>query len=120
MLREGTGFSKAYIAVGFTDMRLGIDSLALLIQEKFHLNPLEKGTLFLFCGRRIDRIKCLIFEGDGYCLLYKRLVPGFRYQWPRTAQEVKELTPEQFNELMKGFNPLQKGLIGEIRPERVG
>ena len=33
MLREGTGFSKAYIAVGFTDMRLGIDSLALLIQE---------------------------------------------------------------------------------------
>ena len=33
MLREGAGFSKAYIAVGFTDMRLGIDSLALLIQE---------------------------------------------------------------------------------------
>ena len=120
MLREGTGFSKAYIAVGFTDMRLGIDSLALLIQEKFHLNPLEKGTLFLFCGRRSGRIKCLIFEGDGYCLLYKRLVPGFRYQWPRTAQEVKELTPEQFNELMKGFNPLQKGLIGEVRPERIG
>ena len=60
MLRNGTGFSKTYIAVGFTDMRLGIDSLALLIQEKFHLNPLEKGSLFLFCGRRSDRIKCLL------------------------------------------------------------
>ena len=57
MLRDGIGFSKTYIAVGFTDMRLGIDSLALLIQEKFHLNPLEKGSLFLFCGRRSDRIK---------------------------------------------------------------
>ena len=67
-----------------------------------------------------EQIKCLVFEGDGYCLLYKRLVPGFRYQWPQTAQEVKELTPEQFLELMKGFNPLQKGLIGEVRPERVG
>ena len=35
MLRDGTGFSKTYIAVGFTDMRLGIDSLAVLIQDVF-------------------------------------------------------------------------------------
>ena len=104
MLRDGTGFSKTYIAVGFTDMRLGIDSLALLIQEKFHLNPLEKGTLFLFCGRRCDRIKAILYEPDGIVLLYKRLDSHVgRYQWPRNKSEVKSITWRQFDWLMSGL-----------------
>ena len=122
MLRDATtnGIRKIYIACGFTDLRKGIDGLSLLIQEDFKLNPLEQGTLFLFCGSTTDRIKGLLFEGDGFLLLYKRLVPGFRFHWPRNAQEVKELTSEQYAWLMKGFNPLQKGLIGEVNPSRIG
>ena len=120
MLKDAVGVSKIYIACGYTDLRLGIDGLAFLIQEKFHLTPTEKGTLFLFCGRKSDRIKGLYFEGDGFLLLYKRLAPGFRYQWPRTVAEAKQLTREQFSELMKGFNPLQSGLIREIHPKRIG
>ena len=122
MLRDATtnGIRKIYIACGFTDLRKGIDGLSLLIQEDFHLNPLEQGTLFLFCGRKTDRIKGLLFEGDGFLLLYKRLVPGFHFQWPRNAQEAKELTSEQYAWLMKGFNPLQEGLIGEVNPSRIG
>ena len=119
MLADITRADSIYIVCGKTDMRKQIDGLCSIIEKKLHMGP-NDNALFLFCGRRSGRIKCLIFEGDGYCLLYKRLVPGFRYQWPRTAQEVKELTPQQFNELMKGFNPLQKGLIGEVPPERVG
>ena len=92
----------------------------LLVQEQFLLNPLEKGTLFLFCGRKSDRIKGLLFEGDGFLLLYKRLVPGFRFQWPRNVREAKELTAEQYTWLMKGFNPLQPGLIEEVNPTRIG
>ena len=122
MLRDAatTGIRKIYIACGFTDLRSGIDGLSLLIQEQFKLDPLERGTLFLFCGRRSDRIKGLLFEGDGFLLLYKRLVPGFRFQWPRNAQQAKELTPEQYAWLMSGFNPLREGLIGEVDPERIG
>lgn len=122
MLRDATtcGIRKIYISTGFTDLRKGIDGLSLMIQEEFKLNPLERGTLFLFCGRKPDRIKCLLFEGDGFLLLYKKLVPGFRFQWPRNAQEVKELTSEQYAWLMQGFNPLQPGLIGEVNPTRIG
>lgn len=121
MLRNApaNGIRKIYIACGFTDLRRGIDGLSLLIQEQFKLNPLEKGTLFLFCGRKTDRIKGLLFEGDGFLLLYKRLVPGFRFHWPRSVQEARELTSEQYDWLMKGFNPLQKGLIGEADPVRI-
>ena len=122
MLRDAAtcGINKIYIASGFTDLRSGIDRLSYLIQDQFQLDPLEKGTLFLFCGRRSDRIKGLLFEGDGFLLLYKRLAPGFRFHWPRNIQEVKALTPEQYAWLMKGFNPLQPGLIDEIKPSRIG
>lgn len=119
MLKDASGISKIYIALGYTDLRKGIDGLTYLVQEEFGLNPMERGTLFLFCGRRTDRIKAVMFEGDGFLLLYKRLVPGFRYQWPRTAEEVRQLTPEQYSLLMDGFNPLRKGLIREVYPERL-
>ena len=57
MLKEAAGISKIYIACGFTDLRMGIDGLTDLIRERFSLDPLEKGTLFLFCGRKSDRIR---------------------------------------------------------------
>jgi len=120
VLREGTGFKRVIIATGFTDLRCGIDGLASIIQNKFQLTPAEVGTLFLFCGRKSDRIKGLLFEGDGFLLLYKRLVPESKYQWPRNEQEARELTQEQFHDLMRGFNPLQKGLIWDVNPKRIG
>lgn len=51
MLNDGTGFKKVYIAAGFTDLRRGIDGLARMIRFQFHLDPYDKNTLFLFCGR---------------------------------------------------------------------
>lgn len=61
-----------YIACGYTDLRLEIDGLANLVKLHFELDPYNN-TLFLFCGRRCDRIKALYWEGDGFLLLYKRL-----------------------------------------------
>lgn len=66
MLNDGTGFKKVYIATGFTDLRRGIDGLARIIRFQFYLDPYDKNTLFLFCGRRTDRIKGLLWEGDGF------------------------------------------------------
>lgn len=77
------------------------------------MNP-QSSTLFLFCGRRSDRIKALFWDGDGYILLYKRLEDG-RYQWPRTETELKELTFQQFRWLMEGLNIYQKKVIRPIQ-----
>ena len=57
MLAELGGVSKIIIAVGYTDLRLGINGLAQVVGSKYDLNPFEKGTLFLFCGRKTDRFK---------------------------------------------------------------
>lgn len=95
-------FENIYIACGYTDLRYGIDGLATTIKEKFDLSPFETGAIFLFCGRRNDRIKALVWEGDGFLLLYKRLEAG-KFKWPRTTEDLRKLSYEQFEWLMKGF-----------------
>ena len=104
---------RIFIGVGYTDLRQGIDGFVTLVQNTFHMNP-QNSTLFMFCGRRSDRIKALFWDGDGYILLYKRLEAG-RYQWPRNERELKELTMQQFRWLMEGLNIYQKKVIQPIQ-----
>lgn len=101
MLNDYSGTARIYIACGYTDLRRGIDGLAGIVKTSFHLDPFSN-SLFLFCGRRCDRIKALYWENDGFVLLYKRLERG-SFQWPRSADEVRELTPQQFRWLMEGL-----------------
>lgn len=103
MLRDATGFSHIYVVTGRTDMRRGIDGLAAIIQTQLGLDPFQEKSIFLFCGRRADRIKALVYEGDGFLLLYKRVAIG-RFQWPRTPAEVRDLSEEDFHHLMEGFS----------------
>lgn len=101
MLNDVKQYSRIYLAYGYTDLRFGIDGLARVVQDHFSLNPFQKGMLFLFCGRRTDRIKGLVWEGDGFLPVYKRLESG-RFKWPRTASQAREVTPEQFTWLDAG------------------
>lgn len=51
MLNDATGLKKIYLAAGYTDLRRGIDGLATMIRFRFQLDPYDKNTLFLFCGK---------------------------------------------------------------------
>ena len=101
MLNEIIHPERVYIACGYTDLRRGIDGLAGLVQEKYRLNPFTE-ALFLFCGRRSDRIKGLYWDGDGFLLLYKRLEKG-SFQWPRKSEEARNITAQQYRWLMEGL-----------------
>ena len=65
-----------------------------MIRFRFQLDPYDKNTLFLFCGKKTNRIKGLLWEGDGFLLLYKRLDNG-AFNWPRSAEEALEISSEQ-------------------------
>lgn len=110
-------FENIYIACGYTDLRYGIDGLAQTVKEKFGLNPFSPETIFLFCGRRNDRIKALVWEGDGFLLLYKRLEAG-SFKWPRKEEDLRELTYEQFSRLLQGFT-IDPGIRKIKPPERM-
>ena len=101
-----------YIICGHTDMRKSIDGLAAIVQQQYKLD-LFSSSAFLFCGRRRDRLKVLLWEADGFLLLYKRLEDG-KFNWPKSEQEVRSLTREQYIWLMQDLSIDQPKAIKKI------
>ena len=83
-------------------MRRGMDGLAALIQEELAAAPFG-GHVFVFCGRRGDLVKLLWWDGDGLCLLTKRLERG-RFIWPQAADGSIHLTGAQLSMLLEGID----------------
>lgn len=69
------GTVKIFLCLAPTDMRKSIDGLAGMTSNVLRQDPLS-GHLFVFLGKRRDRVKLLYFDGDGYALWYKRLEAG--------------------------------------------
>ena len=114
MLNDLAADAQVYLVTGYTDLRRGIDGLATIVQAQLRLDPFSK-ALLLFCGRRCDRIKGLLWEGDGFLLLYKRLDNG-RSQWPRSETEAVMLTSQQIRRLLEGLKIEQHKAIREGKP----
>lgn len=113
MLTDHTEFSSIYVCCRRIDLRKGIDGLAALVQEQFNLSPFQKNAIFLFCGSKQDRFKALVWEGDGFLLLYKR-IEGGRLRWPRNAGELEKINPEEFRRLLRGMTILEKPLVHQV------
>lgn len=92
-----------YLVCGKTDLRKGIDGLAIVIAENYGLE-LYDDSLFLFCGFRNDRFKGLYWDGEGFILLYKRYENG-HLKWPLTSSEARLLKRRELANLLKGLNP---------------
>jgi transposase len=79
---------NVHLAPGFTDLRRGIDGLAVLVEQVLERDPFS-GHMFAFRGRRADMIKILYWDGTGLCLFVKRLEDGY-FPWPYNAPGHKE------------------------------
>lgn len=112
MLGDISKADKIYIACGYTDMRKSIDGLAAIVQQNFKLNPFQN-SLFLFCGRKRDRIKVLYFEGDGFVLLYKRLESG-SFQWPQSVEAVRSISYQELRWLLEGLSVDQPKAVKRV------
>ena len=109
MLNELAEKVAVFVVTGYTDMRKGIDGLAAIISGKLSLDPYSR-SLYLFCGRNSRKLKGLLWEGDGFLLLNKRLENG-RYRWPRDEAEARQLTGQQMRWLLEGLEIEQKKAI---------
>lgn len=94
--------TQVWLVAGVTDMRKGFDGLSSVVQGALETNPYS-GQLFVFRGRRGDRIKVLWWDGQGLCLFYKRLESG-RFVWPQAQDGKIHLTPAQLSMLLEGID----------------
>ena len=81
--------------------------------EPFFFKPFDEGTLFLFCGRKTKRMKGLLWEVDGFLLLYKRLEEG-KFQWPRKTEDIANISVEQYYCLLEGMAITQRKTIQKV------
>ena len=94
--------TRIWMACGVTDLRNGFDGLAALVQTQLLEDPFS-GQLFVFRGRKGDRIKVLWWDGDGLCLFCKRLESG-RFVWPSAVNGSVHLTAAQLSMLIEGID----------------
>jgi len=94
--------ARIWIAAGVTDLRKGFDGLAALVQETLAEDPFS-GQMFVFRGKRGDRVKLLWWDGDGLCLLAKRLERG-RFVWPQASSGSVSLWAAQLSMLLEGID----------------
>lgn len=96
---------QVYLACGRTDMRLSIDGLSAIVQQRFKLDPYSR-NLFVFCNQHKDRIKALQWDGNGFWLYYKRLEHG-RFQWPANERAVKPISLREYRWILDGLSLCQ-------------
>jgi transposase len=94
--------SRIWIVSGVTDMRKGFDSLSTLVQHQLNESPYS-GDLYIFRGRRGDKIKILWYSGDGLVLYYKRLSTGI-FTWPQVKDGTVLLSGAQLSMLLEGID----------------
>lgn len=99
---------KIYISSANIDMRNGIDGLSSIVEQRFQLNPFSD-AMFVFHNRNCDKVKILYWDGNGFCLLYKRIEKG-KFHFPKRLDTDKYIvTNEEFGWLLNGLR------IEEIR-----
>ena len=107
---------RVYLACGSTDMRKGMDGLAMVVQRVLAEDPFG-GAVYAFRGRRGCLLKLLWHDGIGLCLLTKRLERG-HFVWPMTSTGAVSLTPAQLATLLEGCE--WRAPVYSRRPELAG
>ncbi len=95
--------SQVWLCAGYTDMRKSFDGLGMIVQHSLKRNPFRVGDVFIFRGKRGDRIKVLWYDGTGLCLLTKRLEEG-SFVWPVSQSGSVQLSSGQLGILLEGID----------------
>ena len=95
MKRIAEGATRIFLAYGSTDFRKQIPGLVASVTLGFKLDSYNGDYVFIFCNRKRDSIKVLRYDQNGFLLATKKLLDDMKVQWPRTLDEVKEISFQQ-------------------------
>lgn len=103
-----------YLACGTTDFRKQISGLVAMVRMQFKLDPYKGSCAFIFCNKKRNGIKILRYDSNGFILASKKLLEDMKFQWPRTPDEVKEISFQQVEWLLQGLEIEQKKALHEV------
>ena len=106
-----------YLACGVTDFRKQISGLVAMVHMQFRLDPYKGSCTFIFCNKKRNGIKILRYDSNGFILASKKLLDDMKFQWPRTPEEVKEISFQQVEWLLQGLEIEQKKALHEVRAD---
>lgn len=101
-LRPARDMPEIYLYRAPVDFRKQANGLALLVEQELGHSPFT-GALYAFTNRQRNRIKCLMWEDNGFVLYYKALAEE-KFKWPSPSEDVLPLTGEQINWLLDGYD----------------
>jgi transposase len=81
---------RIWLATHPTDLRKSFDTLAEVVRQHLHNDPLS-GHVFVFRNKRSDRVKLLYWDEDGFVIVYKRLEEG-TFRFPTAADGAAGVT----------------------------
>lgn len=96
--------AKIFMAVEAVDFRNGINGLGRLCQQKLKNDPMN-GSFFVFRNRRKTTIKILVYDGESFWLITRRLSRGKLKWWPIALQSPGTITTKEFQTLLMNGNP---------------
>ncbi|NLK22182.1 MAG: IS66 family insertion sequence element accessory protein TnpB [Epulopiscium sp.] len=71
-----------------------------LVNLQFKIESFSDSCVFIFCNKRKNSIKVLRYNKNEFILASKKLLEGMKFQWPKNAAEVKEITLQQMQWLL--------------------
>ena len=84
---EGT--EHICLACEATDFRKQIPRLSTLVRSRFHLDPFQGSSIFIFCNKKRDALKVLRYDRNSFILTSKKLMKDMRFQWSKTEEDAK-------------------------------
>lgn len=101
-LRPALAMPQIYLYREPVDFRQQVNGLAALVERELKHSPFT-GALYAFTNRQRNKIKCLMWEDNGFVLYYKSLAEE-KFKWPSSPDELLPLTGEQINWLLDGYD----------------
>src|SRR3989442_15979279 len=86
------------------DFRKGIDGLGAVCRQVLGDNPLE-GAVYVFRNRSGTALKFLLYDGQGYWMMMKRLSQGRFHWWPSTPDVRVSLSARELMILLWNGDP---------------
>jgi Transposase and inactivated derivatives len=90
-----------------------------MVNLRFRLDPCLSDSIFLFCNKKRNTIKLLKWDGNGFLLATKKLMEEMRFQWPKSPEEILDITQQEYKWLLEGLRIDQPGAHRKLEKSNI-